>query len=139
MYRTAEHIKDHYWYRRYSYTNGLDCQHCSKEQRRKCRYNWGHSNWAYADCHRAIQLESLNQPIIDGDGNVTELADLIADDKAVDLAEWIDARTFLIGAPVRLKSIAMKKHRGEALTEAERMYLLRLRKKEQKMLASVTF
>lgn len=134
MYRTAEHIKDHYWYRRYSYTNGLDCRHCSREQRGKCRYNWSHGDWSYSDCHRAIRLESLNQPITDGEGNVTELGDLIADDKALDLAEWIDARTFLIGAPVRLKRIALKRSRGQALTDAERSYLSYLRKKEQKAL-----
>ncbi len=134
MYRTAEHLKDRYWHTHYAYTNGLDCRHCSREQRAKCRYNWAHSDWAYADCHRAIRLESLNQPITDNEGNVTELGDLIADDRAVDLAEWIDARTFLIGAPVRLKAIAMKKHRGEALTGAERFYVAKLRKRHQLLL-----
>ena len=129
--RTAEHIKDHYWYRHYSYYNGLDCQHCSKAQRAKCRYNWGHSDWAFADCHRAVQLESLNQPIIDSEGNITELAELIADDKAIDLDEWLDAKTFLIGAPIRLKAIAMKRVNGETLTGAERFYLAKLRKRQQ--------
>ena len=134
MYRTAEHTKDHYWYRRYSYTNGLDCQHCSREQRAQCRHNWSHGDWSYSNCHRAIRLESLNQPITDSEGNVTELGDLIADDKALDLAEWIDARTFLIGAPVRLKAIAMKKSKGESLTGAERKYLTKLRRRSQKTL-----
>ena len=127
MYRIAEHIKDHYWYRHYSYTNGLDCSHCSKAQRAKCRYNWTHSNWAYADCNKAITLESLNQPIIDSKGNSTELAELIADDKALDLEEWLDAKTFLIGAPIRLKAIARKINKGEKLTQTEHCYLYRLR------------
>jgi len=139
MYRTAEHIKDAYWYRHYAYHNGLDCRHCSKEQRAKCRYNWSHSEWAYTDCHRVIQLESLNQPITDNEGSITELADVIADDKALDLAEWVDARTFLIGAPVRLKAVAVKRNRGQTLTDAERKYLSRLRRKQQKVLAGVTF
>ena len=134
MYRIAEHIKDWYWYRHYAYNNGLDCRHCSKEQQAKCRYNWGHSDWAYSDCHRAIRLESLNQPITDREGNTTELADLIADDKALDLAEWVDARTFLIGAPIRLKAIALKRGKGEALTHGELCYLSRLRTKGQKLL-----
>jgi len=134
MHRTAEHIKDWYWYRHYAYTSGLDCRHCSKEQQAKCRYNWAHSDWAYADCHRAIQLESINQPIVDSEGNTTELAELIADDKALDLAAWLDAKTFLIGAPIRLKAIARKRLKGETLTEAERSYLSYLRKKEQKAL-----
>ena len=134
MYRTAEHIKDHYWYQHYSYTNGLDCRHCSSEQHAKCRYNWAHSDWAYSDCHRAIHLESLNQPITDSEGNTTELADLIADDKALDLVEWVDVRTFLIGAPIRLKAIAIKRSKGETLTHGELCYLSRLRTKEQKLL-----
>lgn len=134
MVRTAEHIKDWYWYRHYSYQNGLDCRHCSKEQQARCRWNWGHSDWAYCDCQRAIRLESLNQPITDSEGNITELAELIADDNALDLPEWVDARTFLIGAPVRLKAIAQKRSRGEVLTEAERSYLSYLRRKEQKAL-----
>ncbi len=83
-------------------------------------------------------MESINQPITDSEGHITELAELIADDKALDLAEWIDARTFLIGVPIRLKMIAKKLSKEEALTDAERMYLSRLRKKEQKPLASVT-
>jgi len=134
MYRVAEHIKDHYWYSHYAYTNGLDCQHCSKAQRAKCKKNWAHSDWAYCDCQRAIQLESINQPVSDGEGNVTELADLIADDKALDLAEWVDARTFLIGAPIRLKMIAQKQGKGEPLSGGERVYLTKLRKRYQKTL-----
>ena len=134
MVRTAEHIKDWYWYKHYSYHNGLDCRHCSKAQQAKCRWNWGHSDWAYRDCHRAIRLESLNQPITDGEGNITELAELIADDKALDLPQWVDARMFLIGAPVRLKAIAQKRSRGEVLTEAERSYLSYLRRKKQEAL-----
>jgi len=134
MYRIAEHIKDHYWSKHYSYTNGLDCKHCSKSQRAKCRANWTHSAWAYCDCHRAIQIESINQPIVDSEGNITELAELIADDKALDLEAWQDAKTFLIGAPIRLKAIARKRLKGETLTETERSYLSYLRKKEQKAL-----
>ena len=134
MYRIAEHIKDHYWYKHYAYHNGLDCQHCSKAQRAKCRANWAHSDWAYCDCHRAITLESINQPITDSEGNITELAELIADDKALDLEEWLDARTFLIGAPIRLKQIARKLGKGETLTGAECKYLTKIRKRSQKTL-----
>jgi len=131
MHRTAEHIKDWYWYKRYAYNNGLDCRHCTSEQKAKCRYNWAHSEWAYADCHRAVRLESLNQPITDDQGEITELGDLIADDKALDLIEWVDARTWLLGAPIRLKEIAIKRTKGEALTTAERKYLAKLRKRHQ--------
>lgn len=134
MVRTAEHIKDRYWYKRYAYYYGVDCHHCSKEQKAKCRYNWGHSDWAYTDCHRAIQLESLNQPVTDDKGNITELGDLIADDNALDLEAWLEAKLWLIGSPIRLKAIAWKRIRGETLTHAERQYLSKLRKREQKIL-----
>ena len=131
MYRIAEHIKDHYWYKHYAYHNGLDCQHCSKVQRAKCRTAWAYSDWAYYDCHRAVTLESMNKPIIDSEGNITELVELIADDNALDLAEWLDAKTFLIGAPIRLKAIARKRSKGDTLTHAERQYLTKLRKRYQ--------
>jgi oligoribonuclease NrnB/cAMP/cGMP phosphodiesterase (DHH superfamily) len=135
MYRIAEHIKDHYWYKHYAYHNGLDCQHCSKAQRAECRTAWAYSDWAYYDCRRAITLESINQPIIDSEGNITELAELIADDRALDLEEWLDAKTFLIGAPIRLKQIARKlNNKVEALTVAERKYLCKLRRKTQETL-----
>lgn len=135
MYRTAEHVKDAYWYRHYAYYNGLDCRNCTAEQRAKCRWNWAHSDWQYCDCHRAIELESLNQPAVDDDGFVTELAELIADDNALDLAAWQDAKTFLIGAPIRLKAIARKRLKGDSLTVAERKYLTKLRQREQLSLA----
>jgi hypothetical protein len=131
MYRIAEHIKDHYWYKHYAYHNGLDCQHCSKAQRARCRANWAYSDWAYYDCYRAVTLESINKPIIDSEGNITELAELIADDKALDLEEWLDARIFLIGAPIRLKQIAQKLRKGDTLSHPERDYLYKLRKKQQ--------
>jgi hypothetical protein len=37
MYRIASHVKDHYWYNHYKLMMGLDCGHCSKTQRRKCK------------------------------------------------------------------------------------------------------
>jgi len=131
MHRTAEHVKDWYWYKRYAYNNGLDCRHCTSEQKATCKYNWAHSHWAYTDCHRAVRLESLNQPVTDDEGNITELGDLIADDKALDLPEWVDARTWMLGAPLRLKAIAVKRSNGETLTGAERFYLAKLRKRYQ--------
>jgi hypothetical protein len=134
MVRTAEHIKDWYWYKRYAYYYGVDCHHCSKEQKAKCKYNWGHTAWAYTDCQRAIQLESLNQPVTDGDGNVTELGNLIADDNALDLEAWLEAKMWLLGSPARLKAIALKRSNGETLTHAERQYLSKLRKREQRKL-----
>lgn len=129
--RIAEHIKDHYWYNHYSYYYGLDCQHCSKAERAKCRYDWEHTDKVFTDCRKAIRLESLNEPVTDEEGNVTEQGDLIADDNALDLNEWLDAKLWLISAPFRLKAIAIKKESGTELTLAERKYLAKLRKRYQ--------
>ena len=43
--------------------------------------------------YRNGRIISLNQVYDDGDGNTTELIDTLADDKAIDLDAWIDART----------------------------------------------
>ena len=77
---------------------------------------------------------SLDTSITNGDGDTTELIDTIADDKAIDLSAWLDARTWLLGCPIRLVQIAHKKQSGEALTSYERLYLYRFRKREQKNL-----
>ena len=77
MYRIASRTVIDYWYRHYKITTGLDCGHCSKAQRGKCR-----EDWLYGECPKAIKMESLNKPIVDDDGNITELGDLIADDQA---------------------------------------------------------
>ncbi len=126
MYRTAEHVKDHYWYDLRKRTSGLDCGHCSKAQRHKCK-----EHWLYGDCPKAIKLESLNKPIIDSEGNITEFGDLIADDTAIDLDAWLDSKTFLRSCPQRLKRIALKLRDGEGLTGAENFYLHKWRKREQ--------
>ncbi len=129
MYRTASHVKDHYWYELRKRTSGLDCQHCSKAQRHKCK-----GDWLYGDCPKAIKLESLNKPIIDSEGNLTELGDLIADDKALDLDKWLDYKTFILGAQPQLKRIAYKLKWGIPLEHKDREYLRRFRKREQKSL-----
>jgi len=126
IHRTAEHVKDHYWYDLRKRTSGLDCGHCSKAQRQKCR-----SEDLYRECPKAIKLESLNKPIIDSEGNVTELGDLIADDTALDLDAWLDARTSLLGLPPRMKGIAVKLRDGIPLDAKDKMFLSRYRKREQ--------
>ena len=129
MYRTAEHVKDHYWYDLRKRTSGLDCGHCSKTQRRKCK-----ENDLYTQCPKAIKIESLNKPIIDSEGNLTELGDLLADDKALDLDAWLDARKLYQGLPQRLKAIAVKKHNRIPLSNADLLYLSKWRRQEQKRL-----
>ena len=85
-------------------------------------------------CAHVVKLESLNKPIIDGEGNLTELGELIADDKAIDLDAWVSDSTWEIGYKPRLVAIALKLHRGEALSGKDREYLRYWRQKEQKSL-----
>jgi len=129
MYRIASFSVAQYWRTYYKLTNGLTCGNCSKAQRQKCR-----SEDLYRECPKAIKLESLNKPIIDSEGNLTELGELIADDKALDLDAWLDIRTFLLGCPQRLIAIAQKRLDGDTLTQVELNYLCRWRKREQKKL-----
>ena len=129
MYRVASITVVHYWREQYSINNGLDCHNCSKAQRRKCR-----KDWLYPECPKAIKLEYLSKPIADNEGNLTELGELIADDKAIDLDQWLDSKTFLRGCPQRLIGIAHKIRQGQALTNQEHQYLWRFRQKAQKRL-----
>jgi len=129
MYRVASVTVVHYWRAQYKLSNGLDCGSCSKAQRQKCRVEW-----LYPECPKAIKLEYLSKPITDGDGNLTELGELIADDKAIDLDAWLDAKTFLKGCPQRLILIAHKRLDGIPLDNADKLYLGKWRKREQKRL-----
>ena len=129
MYRVASVTVTHYWRTQYKLTNGLECGSCSKAQRQKCR-----AKWLYSECPKAIKLESLDKPIVDNDGNLTELGELIADDRAIDLDAWLDAKTFLSGCPQRLIAIAHKRLNGIPLDNADMIYLCRYRQKEQKRL-----
>jgi len=129
MYRIASYAQAHYWYSHYKLTMGLDCGHCSSKQRRKCK-----EGWLYGDCPKAVRVESLNKPVIDGEGNTTELGELIADDKAIDLDAWVSSSTWEIGYPKRLVAIAYKLNRGENLSPTDSQYLWRYRKQAQKRL-----
>jgi hypothetical protein len=75
---------------------------------------------------------SLNGEIEDGEGNTIELWETLADDKAIDLDAWLDARTFLLGCPKRLVQIAHKRAIGKPLEETERRYFNRYRERELK-------
>jgi hypothetical protein len=135
MYRIASHAVADYWRKQYSFTNGLNCGSCSQAQRKACK-----EDWSYSECPKALRIESLSKPIVDGEGNMTELGELIADDRAVDMAEWLDLRLFEAGYPLRLVAIAQKISQGVALSHYDKNYLWRFRKREQKKLSPmVTF
>jgi len=132
MCRIASCVVALYWRKQYKLTNGLDCGSCSQKQRAKCR-----SEDLYRECPKAIKIEYLNRPITDAEGNVTELGDTIADDRALDIGAWVDARTFLLGCPQRLIQIAYKIRNGDALGKTDRQYLWRFRKRERKTLLAM--
>ena len=130
MYRIASFTVAQYWRDYYYRVNGIDCGHCSNQQRKKCKRD----NLYGSQCPRAIRIESLSKPIVGGDGQISELGDLIADDKALDLADWLDNKTFLLGCPQRLIDIAEKIRDGIPLNNADKLYLGKWRKRLQKRL-----
>ena len=83
---------------------------------------------------RLPTILSLDEPITDFEGNEIRLRDTVADDKAIDLDLWLDAKTFRLGCPMRLIEIATKKVNGIPLATKDRMYLMRYRQQEQKRL-----
>jgi hypothetical protein len=91
-------------------------------------------DYLYTECPKAIKLESLNKPITDTDGNLTELGNLIADDTALDIPQWLDIKEQLLHTPDRALAIAGKIQDGEYLTPAESRYLYKVRRKYQKSL-----
>jgi hypothetical protein len=129
MHRIASRAVADYWRAYYKVNNGLDCHSCNKAQRRKCK-----EDDLYTECPKAIKLESLNKPILDSEGNLTELGELIADPKSLDLDAWDRDSLWQIGYKPRLVAIALKLHSGEALNDRDRQYLTYWRKQEQKTL-----
>jgi len=87
---------------------------------------------------RKLTILSLDTEIDNGDGDTTELIETIADDKAIDLDAWLDARTFLLGCPHRLIKVAHKRLNGILLDNADKLYLCKWRKREQKRLLERT-
>ena len=71
---------------------------------------------------------SLNAETDDGEGNTVELIDTVADDNAIELDGWLDARIWLLGCPKRLITIAHKRVSGIALNGNEQRYLNRYQK-----------
>ena len=129
MYRIASFTVAQYWRDYYKANNGLDCGHCSNPQRKKCK-----RDNLYSECPKAIKVEYLSKPIIDSEGNITELGELIADDTAIDLDAWLEGSTWELGYPKKLVEIAHKLDNGENLTATDSQYLWRCRQREQKTL-----
>jgi hypothetical protein len=79
-------------------------------------------------------MESLDKLIEDGEGDHTELYQMIADDNAVDIVAMLDAKFTIQGYPHKLVRIAYKRYAGYPLEDGEQRYLSRFRKRLQKTL-----
>jgi len=131
LMRVAKYELAGYWRKYYHKINGIDCGRCSNKQREKCK-DW----FLYPDCPRAVRMERLDELVADGNGGSTPLHELIADDNAVDVVARLDARLILQGYPHKFVKIAYKQYSGYSLTNDERAYLYRHRRKAQKSLFS---
>lgn len=129
LHRIARRCVADYWFDHYEINNGLDCRHCSKAQRTKCK-----EDYLYTECPKAITLESLHKPIIDSEGNMTELGELIADPDSLDRDFWDRESLWQLGYKPRLVEIANKLKAGEALSIADRKYLCKYRQQRQEKL-----
>jgi len=129
LMRVASYQVTEFWTRLRRLTTWLDCGNCSKEQRRKCR-----EEDLYSQCPKYHQLVSLNATVDspNGDGEPSELIEFLADDKAIDLDAWLDARHILRGLPTRLVLIGYKRYSGMQLEPKEQEYLKYYRQKELK-------
>jgi DNA-directed RNA polymerase specialized sigma24 family protein len=81
---------------------------------------------------RQPTILSLNGEIEDGEGDTIELWEMLADDKAIDLDLWLDAKRWLLGCPKRLVRIAYKRASGRPLDHKEEVYLRYQSQKELK-------
>jgi len=131
LMRVARYELAGYWRKYYYKINGIDCGRCSNRQRERCK-DW----FLYPDCPRAVRMERLDELVADGNGDSTPLHELIADDNAVDVVGRLDARLVLQGYPHKFVKIAYKQYAGYSLTNDERAYLYRHRRKAQKSLFS---
>jgi len=119
--------KDYYIKRRYRHF-GFNCTRCTIEQRRECQATKLPSDCPKKKAHRIV---SLNTILKDEDGNghkPTELIDLIADTKPIDLDARLDARSILKSLPKRVVQIGYKIYAGIPLETGEKKYLKRWQK-----------
>jgi hypothetical protein len=112
-----------YWRKQFTEAQSCNCGQCSQSQRKQCKESESES------CPRARKVEHLETMVTDNVGNEIELAQMIADDQAVDVVARLDARLLLTGFPHKFIRIAFKKYAGYALTNEERIYLYRQRNK----------
>jgi cytochrome c556 len=127
MLRIASRTVADYWRTQFKITNGVACGSCSRKRRAQCK-----QDLLYGECPKAIKFESLSKPIVDSEGNLTELGELISDDRPFDLEAWATAHICLLDCPQKLLAIAEKMTYGNNLTPSDSRYLYKFRKRKQK-------
>jgi hypothetical protein len=80
-------------------------------------------------------VERLDGEVLDAEGYSVRLLDTVASDRIQDMPDkWYDLKKLAEALPPRLAEIAYKKLEGKRLSEADRKYLYRFRKSDQKSL-----
>ena len=82
---------------------------------------------------RKPTILSLDTEIDNGDGDITELIEFLADDNAIDIVARLDARRFLQSFPKRIVQIAYKRYSGRPLDGKEQDCLDHWRKKNDQL------
>jgi len=126
-YRIASYMVADYYRQKQKLNTGLDCRHCSKAQRAKCK-----EDDLYSQCPKLIRLEYLEREYTDSEGNTMTIQDTLADDEALDLELWLDAKAFRQGCPIRLIELAYQMRAGIPLNKTDSRYYERQKKKELK-------
>ncbi len=121
LMRVASYELKGYWDKRRYRLFGLNCTHCTSEQRQECR-----ATRLPSECPKkgkARRLFSLDRAMEDGNGDKSaELRELIPD-KMTDLDARLDAEQILRRLPKRLVFIGKKYDSGIPLTRKEKEYL----------------
>ncbi len=129
LVRIAQYEVADYWRKWYHRNKNTDCGRCSNRQRQKCKDD----NSYGGKCPKAIQQESLDKLVEDGEGDNIELNQLIADDSA-DFIPRLEAKLILEAYPIRFVQLAYKRYAGYPFTNTEKEYYYRQVKKAQKTL-----
>ena len=90
-------------------------------QHTRSRFYHERKRWA-----RVSQV-SLNSPVENEDGYETEIIDTLADDKAIDLDTWLDAKTHYLSTLERTRQTVRKRLNGAELSGWEWKLLKRFR------------
>jgi hypothetical protein len=129
LVRIAQYEVADYWRKWYRRHKNTDCGRCNR-QRLKCKEDKSYGG----RCPKAIQIESLDRLVEDGNGDSAPLYELIADDNAIDIVAMLDARHILKGYPHKAIKLLYKRYAGYQLDNTEKSYLSRFRRKAQKSL-----